>query len=85
MFIDWFYLLNSRASRFFDIGKFHACLIACRESTYFEVTPEEMSHPMIMREGKWYINLDAKNEDGSPMVFMNHISLIKLENEEIPE
>ena len=85
LFIDWFYLLNSRASRFFDIGKFHACLIACMESTYFEVTPEEMSHPMIMREGKWYINLDAKNEDGSPMIFMNHTSLIKFEYGENPE
>ncbi len=80
LFIDWFYLLNSRASRFFDIGKFHAHLIAYRESSCFEVTLEEMSHPMIMRNGKWYINLDAKNEDGSPMVFMNHTSLINLEN-----
>lgn len=79
LFIDWFYLLNSRTSRFFDIGKFHACLIACKESTYFEVTPEEMRQPMIMRDGKWYLNRDAKNEDGSPMVFMNHTSLIELE------
>ena len=68
LFIDWCYLLNSRKARTFDISKLHENQIYAKERPYIEVTPEEANNPMILMDGKWYLNLDAKIDGKSEMV-----------------
>lgn len=79
LYINWFYLLNSRSDRAFEISKFHASQIYAKERPYIRVTPEEANSPMIMRDGVWYLNLDAK-VDGKSMTFLNHTSMRKIDD-----
>lgn len=73
LYVDWFYLLNSRASRKFELNTLHANEIKVTERPYIKLQPGEENSPVIVRDGVVYLNLDAKN-NGKSMTFMNHTS-----------
>lgn len=80
IFPDWFYLLNSRESIFFDIGKLNAYKVAVKDSPVIELLPEEQNMPYIYRNGVKYLILDAK-KNGVPLVALTHTSLRKIDFE----
>lgn len=80
IFPDWFYLLNSRESKFFDIGKLNAYKVAVKDSPVIELLPEEQNMPYIYRNGVKYLILDAK-KNGVPLVALTHTSLRKIDFE----
>lgn len=75
LFLDWLYLLNNLKERRFDITKFHTEMIEANERPYFVVKSEEANNPVIIRNGQCYLNLDAKDSNGKPMVSIVHSSL----------
>lgn len=74
LYLDWFYLLDCRSRRQFDINKFHADKMYVRNRPYIQIEHGEENSPFIVRDGVVYLNLDAK-KDGKPMVSLKHTSL----------
>ena len=74
LYIDWFYLLNSRTDRKFELGTLHAQSIHAEERPYIELQPGEENSPIIIRDGVTYLNLDAK-VNGKPMSALRHTSM----------
>ena len=82
LFIDWIYILGCREKRIFDISKFHGSKVVFKISPIITLTPEEQNRPFIMRNGEYYLNLDARGEDGTPLGFISHTSYRPIENKE---
>lgn len=80
IFPDWFYLLRSRESKTFDIGKLNAYQVVVKDSPVIELSPEEQNMPYIYRNGVMYLNLDAR-KNGVPLVTLMHTSLRKIDFE----
>lgn len=72
LYLDWLYLLNKIQTRKFDITKFHAARIYVQERPYITINPDERNNPVIIRDGAAYLNLDAKDKNGNPMVSIVH-------------
>lgn len=71
LYIDWFYLLNERENRKFDISKLHASMIYAHLRPMIEITDEEKNRSIIVRNGVPYLNLDA-NKDTGGFTFVTH-------------
>lgn len=80
LYIDWFYLLNNRESRMFDIETLHADKIYAKGRPYIQLRPGEENSPFIIRDGAVFLNLDAQ-KDGKAMSFLNHTSMRKIDLE----
>lgn len=74
LYIDWFYLLNCRTDRKFELGTLHAQSIHAKERPYIELQPGEENSSIIIRDGVTYLNLDAK-VNGKPMSALRHTSM----------
>ena len=72
LYLDWLYLLNKLQTRKFDIAKFHASKIYVQERPYITINSDEINNPVIIRDGVAYLNLDAKDKNGNPMVSIVH-------------
>lgn len=72
LYLDWLYLLNNLQTRRVDITKFHALKIYAQERPYITIRPDEVNNPVIMMNGVAYLNLDAKDRNGNPMVSVTH-------------
>ena len=74
LFIDWFYLLNNRKDRKFDLKTLHASQIYAKERPYIQLLPGEENRPYIVRDGIVYLNLDA-TVNGRKVSAMQHTSM----------
>ena len=74
LYVDWFYLLNSRNDRKFELGTLHAQSVLAKERPYIDLQPGEENSPFIIRDGVTYLNLDA-TVDGKPMSAICHTSM----------
>ena len=74
LYIDWFYLLNSRSDRRFEVGTLHAKKVFVTERPTIEIQEGEENKPFIIRNGVRYLNLDATS-NGKPMVSLQHTSM----------
>lgn len=72
LYLDWLYLLNKIQTRKFDFTRFHAAKIYAQERPYITINPDERNNPVIIRDGVAYLNLDAKDKNGNPMVSIVH-------------
>lgn len=72
LYLDWLYLLSKIQTRKFDITKFHASKIYVQERPYITINSDERNNPVIIRDGVAYLNLDAKDKNGNPMVSIVH-------------
>lgn len=82
LYLDWLYLLNKLQTRRFDITKFHASKINVQERPYLTIHPDERNNPVIIRNGVAYLNLDAKDKNGNPMVSITHTAKRRVEYKE---
>lgn len=72
LYLDWLYLLSKIQTRKFDITKFHASKNYAQERPYITINSDERNNPVIIRDGGAYLNLDAKDKNGNPMVSIVH-------------
>lgn len=78
LFRDWLYVLKcQKEESLFEIGKFSYTQLEAIDWPVFVLAPEEVNNPFIIRDGRVYINLDAKNADGSPMTTVQHTAFMK--------
>lgn len=78
LFRDWLYVLKcQKEESLFEIGKFSCTHMEAIDRHVFILAPEEVNNPFIIRDGKVYINLDAKNEDGSTKTTIQHTAFMK--------
>lgn len=78
LYRDWLYVLKcQKEESLFEIGKFSCTQLESIDRPVFILTPEEVNNPFIIRDGRVYINLDAKNEDGSPKTTVQHTAFMK--------
>lgn len=74
LYIDWFYLLNNRSDRKFELGTLHAENVFATERPYIKLQPGEENSPYIIRNGVTYLNLDA-TINGKKLVSVHHTSM----------
>ena len=80
LFIDWIYLLDSKDKGFFEIEKFHANKIYFKERPQLHLPLEEQERPFIIRDGKLYLNLNAKTKDGRRCTSILHTPFQKIDD-----
>lgn len=57
LYIDWFYILNSRKKEVFDISKLHYDKVHFEERPLIKLKPEEKDALLIERDGQYYLQL----------------------------
>lgn len=79
LFIDWFYLLDRRIDRMFEIAKLHDDQIFFYSRPVIsDPSPEELNSPFIERDGVIYLNLSA-TKNGIPISVVRHTSLRRID------